>query len=157
MTDAAEPGSSPPPPTEPPSVHSPFAIEETPPMHPHKPKPVHSWRELLTEIGVVVIGVSIALAAEQTVDSLHWRTQVAEAREALAAEMALNVRNAIWRMRTAKCVERRLDELAVILDAAAKTGSLPPVGDIAMPQRSYYPAGTWDSVVASQTATHFPR
>ena len=30
----------------------------------HKPKPVHNWRELLTEIGTIVIGVLIALAAE---------------------------------------------------------------------------------------------
>jgi hypothetical protein len=123
----------------------------------HKPKPVHSWRELLTEIGVVVIGVSIALAAEQTVEWLHWRIQVAEAREVLATEMAYNVRTAIWRMRTANCVERRLDKLAAILDAAAKTGNLPPVGDIATPQRAYWFDNTWDSVVASQTAAHFPR
>jgi len=125
-------------------------------MEIHKPKPVHSWRELLTEIGVVVIGVSIALAAEQTVEWLHWRTQVTEARKVLASEIAYNVRNAIWRMRTSTCVERRLDELAAILDAAAKTGSLPAVGDIATPARSYYLDGAWDSVVASQTATHFP-
>jgi hypothetical protein len=123
----------------------------------HKPKPVHSWRELLTEIGVVVIGVSIALAAEQTVEWLHWRTQVAEARAVLATEMAQNVRTAIWRMRTANCVEHRLDELAAIVDTAAKTGSLPPVGDIGTSQRAYWFFNTWDSVVASQTATHFPR
>ena len=36
-------------------------------MHPHKPKPVHNWREFLTEIGVVVIGVCIALGAAQVV------------------------------------------------------------------------------------------
>jgi hypothetical protein len=122
----------------------------------HKPKPVHSWRELLTEIGVVVIGVSIALAAEQTVEWLHWRNQVTEARKVLASEIAYDMRIAIWRMRTANCVERRLDELAAIVDTAAKTGSLPPVGDIAVPQRAYYRSGTWDSVVASQTAMHFP-
>src|SRR6185437_9249744 len=45
--------------------------DQTPPPAPeetqveiHKPKPVHNWREFLTEIGVVVIGVCIALAAE---------------------------------------------------------------------------------------------
>jgi N-acyl homoserine lactone hydrolase len=38
-------------------------LPEEPPMEIHKPKPVHSWRELLTEIGVVAIGVAIALAA----------------------------------------------------------------------------------------------
>lgn len=126
-------------------------------MEIHKPKPVHSWRELLTEIGVVVIGVGIALAAEQTVEYLHWRTQVAEARVLIATELTRNVHQGIWRMRTSACVEHRLDELGTILDAATKTGSLPPVGDIAMPVRGYWPNGSWESVVASQTATHFPR
>jgi hypothetical protein len=29
----------------------------------HKPKPIHNWRDLIKEIGVIVIGVCIALAA----------------------------------------------------------------------------------------------
>ena len=57
-------------------------------MEIHKPKPVHNWRELLTEIGVVVIGVCIALAAEQTVEWLRWRSHVAEARAVIATELA---------------------------------------------------------------------
>jgi hypothetical protein len=123
----------------------------------HKPKPVHSWRELLTEIGVVVIGVCIALAAEQAVEWLHWRGQVQQAREVIATELASNLVGAVTRIRTEACTERRLDQLALILDAAAKNGSLPPVGDIHRPPRGIWPTGAWDSVVASQTATHFPR
>jgi hypothetical protein len=126
-------------------------------MEIHKPKPFHNAREFLTELFIVVLGVSIALAAEQTVEWLHWRAQVAEARELIATELAGNVRQSIWRMRTATCVERRLDELGTILDGAAKTGSLPPVGYFATPVRGFWPNGSWDSVVASQTATHFPR
>lgn len=126
-------------------------------MEIHKPKPVHNWRELLTELAIVVLGVSIALAAEQTVEWLHWRARVAEAREFVATELATDVRLAIYRMRTATCTERRLDELTAILDAGARTGSLPPVGDISMPPRGYWPSGAWESVVASQAATHFPR
>jgi len=126
-------------------------------MEIHKPKPVHSWRELLTEIGIVVIGVCIALGAEQTVEWLHWRKQVEEAREVIATEVAANLSSAIVRIRNKDCVERRLDELAQILDQAAVKGGLPPLGDIRMPPRSIWPTGAWDSVVASQTATHFPR
>src|SRR3954464_2108182 len=72
MIDAAAPASSPP------SSAPPSATPEEPSVEFHKPKPVHNWREFLAEIGVVVIGVCIALAAEQTVEWLHWRTQVAE-------------------------------------------------------------------------------
>jgi hypothetical protein len=126
-------------------------------MEIHKPKAVHSWRELLTEIGVVVIGVCIALAAEQTVEWLHWRKQVAEARDVIATELAVNLSGGIIRVGSKACVESRLDQLAQILDEAAIEGSLPPLGDIRLPPRSIWPTGAWDSVVASQTATHFPR
>jgi hypothetical protein len=106
---------------------------------------------------VVVIGVGIALAAEQTVEWWHWRSQVAEAREIIATELAYSVEGAIIRLRVQPCVERRLDELARTLDAASKSGSLPPVGDIGLPPRNAWRRGAWESIVASQTATHFPR
>jgi hypothetical protein len=34
-------------------------------MHIHKPKPLHGIREFLSEIGVIVVGVLIALGLEQ--------------------------------------------------------------------------------------------
>ena len=42
----------------------------------HKPKPVHNWRELLTEIGVIVVGIVIALSGEQIVETFHWSHQI---------------------------------------------------------------------------------
>jgi hypothetical protein len=131
--------------------------QEDPNVEIHTPKPVHSWRELLNEIGVVVIGVCIALAAEQTVEWLHWRAQVAGAREEIATEMTRNINSATMRLRSEQCVERRLDALASILDASGKSGSLPPLGDISRPSHFSMSLGVWDSVVASQVATHFPR
>ena len=124
-------------------------------MHPHKPKPVHDWRELLTEIGVVVIGVCIALAAEQTVEWLHWRNRVAEARKAIATETATNISYGIRRMRYGPCLEKRLDEVARILDEASRTGTLPPVGDLGDFTNNVWTTGEWDSLMASQTASHF--
>jgi imidazolonepropionase-like amidohydrolase len=34
-------------------------------MEIHKPKPIHNWREFLKEVGIIVLGVSIAVVAEQ--------------------------------------------------------------------------------------------
>src|SRR5580704_11219366 len=67
------------------------AVKEEASMEIHKPKPIHNWREFLTEIGVVVLGVCIALAAEQAVEAIHWHNKVVEARGVIATELAGNV------------------------------------------------------------------
>ncbi|MDE2485957.1 MAG: hypothetical protein KGO51_01030 [Alphaproteobacteria bacterium] len=54
----------------------------------HKPKPVHGWREFLGEIGVIIIGVLIALGAEQAVAAAHHHEQVRDLRKALDQEVA---------------------------------------------------------------------
>jgi hypothetical protein len=123
----------------------------------HKPKPIHNLREFLKEVGIIVLGVSIALAAEQAVEWFHWRAQVREARSIIATEMASNLAAAAERIGAQACIDSRLDELGRILDQASRTGSLPPVGDIGMPPVRDSVTGAWESIVSSQTATHFPR
>jgi hypothetical protein len=132
------------------------AVTEEQPVEIHKPKPVHNWREFLKEYAIIVLGVATALIAEQGMEWLHWRGQVAQAQEQIAHEMASNMGGAITRIRIAQCVEQRLDALALILDEAGKSGTLPPVGDISMPSHITWLTGVWDSLVASQTAPHFP-
>lgn len=79
-----------------------------------------------------------------------------EARTAITSEMTYNLVGAIARIRSLDCGERRLDALSKILDEAGRTGNLPPVGLIGGPVRHQWRSSAWDSVVASQTATHFP-
>lgn len=86
-----------------------------------------------------------------------WHSKVTEARAVIATELAISVANALIRLRTTDCVERRLDALARTLDVAAKSGALPPVGTIGSISTRQYPGGVWQGVLASQTATHFPR
>lgn len=126
-------------------------------MEIHKPKPVHSWRDFIKEVGTIVLGVCIALGAEQTVEWYHWHNKVVEARAVIATELASSVGNAVERMMVERCGERRLDALEQILDGASRTGQLPPVGDIGMMPLRQWTSGSWDGVLASQTATHFPR
>lgn len=133
------------------------AMKENTPMEIHKPKPVHNWRELLSEIGVIVIGVLIALGAEQAVEAIHWHNQVADARTEITTEIAKNLRAGLQRMQTFDCNAGQLDSLAQILDAASRSGVLPPVGPILAPSLNTWPHGVWDSTIASQTAAHFPR
>lgn len=56
---------------------TPTPTPEEPPLDIHKPKPVHSWREFLPEIGV--IGVLMALTGEQLVEAAQTARRVIKA------------------------------------------------------------------------------
>jgi len=81
----------------------------------HKPKAVHNWRELLSEIGVVVIGIVIAISLEEIVRTLHDRSIASEAREAVREEIRQNLSFMRGRLETQDCIEHRLDEIGDIL------------------------------------------
>lgn len=53
----------------------------------HKVKPIHGWREFIGEVGIIVLGVLIALGAEQIVE--HWRASngVREAERSMLLEL----------------------------------------------------------------------
>jgi hypothetical protein len=103
--------------------------EETPPteepkMEIHKPKAVHNWRELLTEIGVIVIGIAIALSAEQGVEWLHNRAKATEARASIREEIEGNISLIGLRAATEACIGKRLDEVSGLI-AASSDGKVP--------------------------------
>ena len=125
-------------------------------MHVHPPKPLHGWRELFGEIGVIVIGVCIALAAEQTLDWLHWRKEMAETREALKTELARAVGAYQFNLAQQTCANARLDELTQWLDAS-KVGEAPPLTrPIGNPGSYSLLEGAWDTAKTGQAAWRMP-
>lgn len=126
-------------------------------MHVHAPKPPRAWRELLGEIGIIVIGVLIALAAEQIVELLHWRSEVAQARSTLSEEFSGDIALADERTRLAPCFAARIQQVASILDRAASAGRLPPVEQIGGPPDRTWTVPSWNAALASQTASHMSR
>jgi hypothetical protein len=92
-----------------------------------KPKPWRGLREFLKEYAIIVVGVLTALAAEQAVEAIHTAGKTAEAREAVRGEIAADLGWMLQRRdQQEACVERRLDELAMIL-AEAREGQPHPV------------------------------
>ena len=60
-------------------------------MDVHPPhEPVHSWRDALTHLGIVTIGLFIAVIREAVVENVHHRELVHEARENLRVELEQN-------------------------------------------------------------------
>ena len=60
-------------------------------MHVHLPKPLHGWREFAGEVGIIVIGVLIALGAEQVVETVHGNAEVRQFRGAVSDELAYDL------------------------------------------------------------------
>jgi hypothetical protein len=80
-------------------------------MEVHHPKPIHGLRELGKEVAVIVLGVVIALAGEQTVEALHWRHKVHAAETAMRRELAADLEFAGEQQALGACAGRYIDLL----------------------------------------------
>jgi hypothetical protein len=123
----------------------------------HKPKPIHNWRDFLKEVGIIVLGVCIALAAEQAVEWAHWRNEVAAARTALRAEIAEIDDFYAYRVAIAPCVSRKITDVEqAIADVAANRKAAP--ADISVRGiGALLSDSEWQSERSAQNLTHFPR
>jgi hypothetical protein len=75
------------------------------------PEPPHGWQALGWEIGVVVVGVLIALGAQEFVQSLHWRGEVRDTRQAMDAELSRNLAVFKFRLDESECITARMAEI----------------------------------------------
>jgi hypothetical protein len=91
-------------------------------MHVPMPKPLHGWRQFAGEVGIIVLGVLIALGAEQLVGDLHERSEARQAERAIRGELEINMARLRSRHAVRGCVERRIDELQALIDSASRNG-----------------------------------
>ncbi|MDE2355663.1 MAG: hypothetical protein KGL69_02805 [Alphaproteobacteria bacterium] len=125
----------------------------------HKPKPVHSLREFLSEILVVVTGIAIALGGEQIIEALHWRHEVHVTEAAIASELGDDLRWALLVRQYAPCTKAYVDTLEAAIIAqdtptVRKLYELRSVNDpIPAAPWSY---GTYNAALSSQVADHLP-
>ena len=88
-----------------------------------KLKPPHGWNAVAWELAIVTLGVVIALAAQQIVESLHDRSTAAQTREEVADELNSNLMSLALRQSAEPCINQRLGELRAIVSQWEKTGS----------------------------------
>lgn len=122
----------------------------------HKPKAVHSWRELASEVGVIIIGVLIALSAEQVVEWLHWQHEVRESREALRAELAYDLGARKVRADQYGCIARRIEDLQRWHDSYKGGKPLALAVPIGRPVSSVTSFDAWNVAQTGQVAAHMP-
>ena len=98
-------------------------------MHFHVPKPLHGWREFVGEVGIIVLGVSIALGADQAIESVHASQLASQSRRDVREEVATNVGFYRGRLAESECVARRLAELSAIVEGGTvRKGTVTWVG-----------------------------
>lgn len=91
------------------------------------PTPIHGWRIFIGEVGVIVLGVLLALGAQQSVEDIQMRREVATFRETINREIALNLYGYQARTRQAPCLAKRLGELNDWLKKARSGQPVPPL------------------------------
>lgn len=129
-------------------------------MHIHLPKPLHGWREFLGEVGIIVVGVVIALGLEQVVETIHWHHKAEQATGALRGEVGFNYMRAAELVITGPCVDRQLALLETGLLAPGNTTKAAIFSDrtnhgftFRAPSRPWG-SDIWRSVVSEGVSSH---
>jgi hypothetical protein len=117
-------------------------------MEVHRPRPAHGWRELLREVGIIVLGVLIALGAEQVVRNLHMRAEVRLAESQMREEVSNDDGpQVLQRIALAPCIEQQLTRIHALAEQGGPRAAL-----IEAIKGYDPPSHTWDSL-AFQGAT----
>lgn len=86
--------------------------------------PVHNLRDFAKEVGTIVLGVLIALAADQAVQNLHQRAVARDAETAVRGELQINMARMRSRWQQRDCVAKRLAEIQVLIDYATRANGV---------------------------------
>lgn len=123
-------------------------------MHVHLPKPLHGWRAFAGEVGIIVLGVLIALAANEFVDGLQWRQKVNHAEAAMRLELSNDdAPQAYARILIAPCLDAEIER---IHDGAGQMPADHLRGLVAayVPPIRGWDSEAWKAVLGSDVGSH---
>jgi hypothetical protein len=102
-----------------------------------------------------VIGVLIALGAEQTIEALQWDRRVADARTAMRAELGVDDgAQAETRMELSRCFAQQLDRIERALLDERDRGTAFVAPRIAAPPFRTWDDNAWRAAVSSTATSH---
>lgn len=128
--------------------------------------PSMGWKAFWSEIIIVILGVLIALAANEAVQNWNWRNKVQDGENRLRVDVERAFVNAAELYVTAPCVESQLAALSDnLLNSGDKLTPLPNYKEdtagaflwsyvVRLPNRPYR-FSTWETLLADGTAAHF--
>ena len=125
-------------------------------MHFHLPKPLHGWREFAGEVGIIVLGVLMALALEQVVDDWQWHKKVGIVRKSLIGELAND--RARWEVdiATSLCAKDEIDRLDRWSQGNGSADKAQSIRVLRTENWFWMHWANWNLATGSQTLDHFP-
>jgi hypothetical protein len=108
-------------------------------------RPENGWRAFSTELIVVVLGVLIALGAEQTISALRRQGEVSSLRSALEDELSDNLASFHYRLGHQPCVTGRLAELKALRSRALAGEATGVSGEIGRPSSASLRTSVWSA------------
>ncbi|MDE2357615.1 MAG: hypothetical protein KGL69_12770 [Alphaproteobacteria bacterium] len=116
----------------------------------HKPKPVHSLREFLSEIAVVVCGILIALSLEQALEVWRTHERIAAGEASVREELSDQLAYATLFIQLKPGLDARIDAL----EAAAAAGDHAKAAQIAALPAPFlvrpWSVTAWDAAASEQ-------
>jgi hypothetical protein len=112
-------------------------------MHLHLPKAIPVWREFAKEVGIIVLGVVIALGGEQAVEAIHHRAEVRELRQALNDELAFDMGVQQLSVAQIPCITARLVELSRWARSLQAGRPIKLTGPMPFPATRNFRTATW--------------
>ena len=125
-------------------------------------KPRRGWRAFAGEVGIIVLGVLVAVAIGKLVEAYDWHQRVAQAKQVIAEDIRDNGQFRLEeRRRVAPCLHRQLARIEqAILMSANDGGFATPVRTEDVLQKTYahpfrlWTNSLWTSLVADNIPAH---
>lgn len=120
------------------------------------PKPLRGWRAFAGEVGIIVLGVMIALAAQEIAEDSQRRSEAREARDLIREELATYMGRLDSWQSVYPCITRRINELQALLDKAQGGGPIDTPRWVGRPQFWTLLKVRWDAAAQSGRAALIP-
>lgn len=125
-------------------------------------KPPHGWNAVAWELGIVTLGVIIALAAQQWANNRAQRSQMDKSETALREEVAEHYNYAVEFRVVHPCLQAQLDGLRQrVMSSGAVINPAPVYSEetsrfvLRMPSK-IYPTDAWQAAISDGTIQSFP-
>jgi len=111
-------------------------------------------RKFVRQVGSVVLGVLIALGISEIAEEIRWNVRTNASERAIDAELALAAGVFDERVRVQPCLDRRLEDVRLLIAEARRTGRLPQIGTIGRPPTRPFSRAAWDVATGSGVTLH---